>query len=77
MAALLEYFDDLSCYSIFVNRSVTLVGEKERKVLKEIVKQARYPVKSRVISQGVISVCLYNKYLNVYRNNQQIQTEDC
>ena len=34
-------------------RSVTLVGEKERKVLKEIVKKAKNPVKSRVIPPGM------------------------
>ena len=34
-------------------RAVTLVGEKERKVLKDIVKRARNPVKSRVIPQGM------------------------
>ena len=33
------------------------MGEKERKLLKEIVKQARHPVKSRVVSQG--------KYVNI------------
>ncbi|KAK2155073.1 hypothetical protein LSH36_250g03062 [Paralvinella palmiformis] len=36
-------------------RSVTLVGEKERKVLKEIVKKAKNPVKSRVIPPEVIN----------------------
>ena len=40
-------------------RAVTLVGEKERKVLKDIVKRARNPVKSRVIPQGMdmFSIC--------------------
>ena len=33
-------------------RSVSLVGEKERKILKEIVKQAKHPVKSRIIAPG-------------------------
>ncbi|XP_046701552.1 probable ATP-dependent RNA helicase DDX27 [Silurus meridionalis] len=37
-----------------VGRSVSLVGESERKMLKEIVKQARAPVKARVIPQEVI-----------------------
>ncbi|XP_064456023.1 probable ATP-dependent RNA helicase DDX27 [Ornithodoros turicata] len=36
-------------------RSVSLVGEQERKLLKEIVKQARTPVKQRIIPQEVIS----------------------
>lgn len=36
------------------NRSVTLVGEKGRKVLKEIVKKAKFPAKSRVIPSEVI-----------------------
>ncbi len=34
------------------HRSVSLVGEKERKVLKEIVKQAKHPVKSRILPPG-------------------------
>ena len=33
-------------------RAVTLVGEKERKLLKEIVKRADNAVKSRVVPQG-------------------------
>ncbi len=33
-------------------RSISLVGEKERKILKEIVKQAKRPVKSRIIAPG-------------------------
>lgn len=36
-------------------RSVSLVGESERKMLKELVKRARQPVKSRVVPQEVIS----------------------
>ncbi|XP_068674830.1 probable ATP-dependent RNA helicase DDX27 isoform X2 [Montipora capricornis] len=35
-------------------RSVSLVGEKERKLLKEIVKLARTPVKSRIVPTEVI-----------------------
>ena len=35
-------------------RSISLVGEAERKLLKEIVKQARNPVKSRVVAQETI-----------------------
>ncbi|XP_029636251.1 probable ATP-dependent RNA helicase DDX27 [Octopus sinensis] len=38
-------------------RAVTLVGEKERSILKEIVKKAHDPVKARVVPQEVI-----NKY---------------
>ncbi|NP_001002869.1 probable ATP-dependent RNA helicase DDX27 [Danio rerio] len=37
-----------------VGRSVSLVGETERKMLKEIVKKAKFPVKARVIPQEVI-----------------------
>ena len=33
-------------------RSITLVGEKERKLLKDVIKSAKCPVKSRVISSG-------------------------
>ncbi|XP_071085295.1 probable ATP-dependent RNA helicase DDX27 [Haliotis cracherodii] len=36
-------------------RSVTLVGEKERKMLKDIVKKAKTPLKSRVVPLEVIS----------------------
>uniref|UniRef100_A0A1Z5LDU0 Putative ATP-dependent RNA helicase DDX27 n=1 Tax=Ornithodoros moubata TaxID=6938 RepID=A0A1Z5LDU0_ORNMO len=36
-------------------RSVSLVGEQERRLLKEIVKQAKAPVKQRIIPQEVIS----------------------
>ncbi|OWF35195.1 ATP-dependent RNA helicase DDX27 [Mizuhopecten yessoensis] len=36
-------------------RSVTLVGEQERKVLKEIVKQAKAPLKTRIVPQEVIT----------------------
>lgn len=38
-------------------RSVSLVGENERRILKEIVKKARTPIKARLIPQEVI-----NKY---------------
>ncbi|XP_023652566.2 probable ATP-dependent RNA helicase DDX27 isoform X1 [Paramormyrops kingsleyae] len=37
-----------------VGRSVSLVGEAERKMLKEIVKKAKTPVKARVLPQEVI-----------------------
>lgn len=33
-------------------RSITLVGEQDRKMLKEVVKRARAPVKSRIVSAG-------------------------
>lgn len=36
-------------------RSVTLVGEKERKILKDIVKKARTPLKTRILPQEVVS----------------------
>ena len=37
---------------MLVCRSVTLVGEKERKLLKEAVKRAKCPVKSRIVPSG-------------------------
>uniref|UniRef100_A0A673J4Z8 RNA helicase n=1 Tax=Sinocyclocheilus rhinocerous TaxID=307959 RepID=A0A673J4Z8_9TELE len=37
-----------------VGRSVSLVGETERKMLKEIVKKAKTPVKARVVPQEVV-----------------------
>ncbi|XP_068118633.1 probable ATP-dependent RNA helicase DDX27 [Hyperolius riggenbachi] len=36
-------------------RSVSLVGEEERKILKDIVKKAQAPVKARILPQDVIS----------------------
>ncbi|KAM9296226.1 putative ATP-dependent RNA helicase DDX27 [Gastrophryne carolinensis] len=36
-------------------RSVSLVGEEERKLLKDIVKNAQAPVKARILPQDVIS----------------------
>ena len=43
---------------------MTLVGEKERKFLKDIIKQARNPVKSRVIPQGKVNKYLSQIYLS-------------
>ncbi|XP_075773845.1 putative ATP-dependent RNA helicase DDX27 isoform X2 [Pelodiscus sinensis] len=37
-----------------VGRSISLVGEEERKMLKEIVKTAKMPVKARILPQDVI-----------------------
>ena len=40
-------------------RSVTLVGEKERKNLKAVVKETKFPVKSRVVPPGTYTyICL-------------------
>ena len=44
-----EYKIHAWCY---VARSVSLVGEKERKMLKDIIKKAQNTVKSRVIPHG-------------------------
>jgi ATP-dependent RNA helicase DDX27 len=41
--------------------SVSLAGEKERKVVKEIVRRAKNPVKSRLIPTEILSK--YNKKL--------------
>ncbi|XP_031682939.1 probable ATP-dependent RNA helicase DDX27 isoform X2 [Oncorhynchus kisutch] len=38
-----------------VGRSVSMVGETERKMLKAIVRKAKTPVNSRVLAQEVIS----------------------
>ena len=40
--------------NIFVCRSVSLVGEGERKMLKEVVKRAKVPAKSRILPQYVV-----------------------
>ena len=39
-------------HPVLATRSVTLVGEKERKTLKAVVKRSKYPVKSRIIPAG-------------------------
>ena len=49
---IIKIYSLLFLQCVHVKRSVTLVGEKERKLLKEIIKQARCPVKNRLISQG-------------------------
>ncbi|KAH3772588.1 hypothetical protein DPMN_173929, partial [Dreissena polymorpha] len=36
-------------------RSITLVGEQERKLLKDIVKKAKTPLKTRIVPQDVIA----------------------
>ncbi|XP_060597601.1 probable ATP-dependent RNA helicase DDX27 [Ruditapes philippinarum] len=36
-------------------RSISLVGEQERKVLKEIVKKAKTPLKTRIVPQDVVA----------------------
>lgn len=43
-------------------RSVSLVGECERKLLKEIIKKTNKPVKQRIIPQEII--CKYKEQLN-------------
>ena len=45
-------FENYFKVTLFHTRSITLVGEKERKILKEIIKQAKTPVKSRIIPPG-------------------------
>lgn len=40
---------------LYACSSVSLVGEKERKLLKDIVRKAKCPVKSRVIPPGTAS----------------------
>lgn len=42
----------IACVSCVHFRSITLVGESERKLLKEIVKKAKLPVKSRIVPPG-------------------------
>ena len=37
----------------YFDRSVTLVGEKERRLLKDIVKKAKTPLKTRVVPSGI------------------------
>ena len=47
-------------------RSVSLVGESERRLLKEIVRVAKNPVKSRVIPAG--KKCYCDRYLTLGHN---------
>ena len=47
-------------------RSISLVGESERKLLKEIVKQAKNPVKSRIVASEII-----NKFKNKLRGFEE------
>lgn len=46
-----------------VGRSVSMVGDQERKILKEIVKKARTPVKQRVIEPQVHIRCVARKFI--------------
>nr|CAG4643922.1 EOG090X059J [Lepidurus arcticus] len=46
--------------------SVSLAGESERKIVKEIVKKARNPVKSRAIPQDII-----NKYFHKFESMEE------
>ena len=60
-------------------RSVTLVGEKERKVLKEVVKQAKLPVKSRIVPTGM---CVHRNHASpsfiegLYRSGVKVPREN-
>uniref|UniRef100_A0A2C9K2Y7 RNA helicase n=1 Tax=Biomphalaria glabrata TaxID=6526 RepID=A0A2C9K2Y7_BIOGL len=56
------------------NRSVTLVGEKERKILKEVVKQAKTPLKTRIIPQDVITK-FRNRIAELEEDIKAIQSE--
>ena len=53
----------IDSFSHFSLRSVTLVAEKERKLLKEVVKKAITPLKTRIVPQGrsllLISLLIY------------------
>ena len=50
--SLICFLTDICILLFPLSRSVTLVGEKERRFLKDVIKQATCPVKSRVIPQG-------------------------
>ncbi|XP_055891864.1 probable ATP-dependent RNA helicase DDX27 [Biomphalaria glabrata] len=55
-------------------RSVTLVGEKERRILKEVVKQAKTPLKTRIIPQDVITK-FRNRIAELEEDIKAIQSE--
>ena len=54
---------------------MTLVGEKERRVLKDIVKQAKYPVKSRVVPYEVV-VRYRDKIRHLEKELKQIMKQE-
>lgn len=56
-------------------RSVTLVGEQERKLLKEVVKKARTPLKTRIVPQEVI-VKYKDKIANMAQDILEIEKEE-
>ena len=62
-------------FNICVVRSVTLVGEKGRKVLKDVVKQAKYPVKSRVVPYEVV-MRYKDKIRNLEKELKQIMKQE-
>ncbi|KAK3085997.1 hypothetical protein FSP39_011961 [Pinctada imbricata] len=56
-------------------RSVTLVGEQERKLLKEVVKKARTPLKTRIVPQEVITK-YKNKINSLEKDIKEIEKEE-
>ncbi|XP_013779862.1 probable ATP-dependent RNA helicase DDX27 [Limulus polyphemus] len=52
-------------------RSVSMVGESERKLLKEIIKKARNPVKHRIVPQVVVSH-YHDRIASLENNIEQI-----
>ncbi|KAL5021169.1 hypothetical protein ScPMuIL_000324 [Solemya velum] len=55
--------------------SITLVGEKERKQLKEIVKKARTPLKTRIIPQEIVTK-YRNKIAHLEKDITEIEGEE-
>ena len=64
-------------------RAVSLVGEKERKMLKDIVKRARRPLKSRIVPQGTRALYTLLEMWKVFpvffflRSDREISTAYC
>ena len=56
--------------SFVLSRSVSLVGERERKLLKDIVKLAKTPVKSRIVPPGAKTVACICLLFSVGLSNQ-------
>ena len=46
-------------------RSVSIIGEGDRKLFKEIVKKARHPVKNRILPPGTVLLLQY-KFQNIF-----------
>lgn len=61
---------NIDFFSFALSRSISLVGERERKLLKDIVKLAKTPVKSRIVPPGATTVAYIRLLISVWLSNQ-------